>query len=107
MKGQLGRNHQDSLEIEPEIETWSLEMIKKRSEELQLLDSQGGIKSEIKRSESRCEEVLLSDHEQSPSKSTTTESQVRSLQFQNFLINSMLLGDSTFKSSCTRNDSCL
>lgn len=69
MKGQLGRNHHESsIEVEPEIEMWTLEMVRKRSEELQLLDN--------KRSESRCEEVILSDHEQSPSKSTTTESQV-------------------------------
>lgn len=72
MKGQLGRNHHESsIEVEPEIEMWTLEMVRKRSEELQLLDTQPN-----KRSESRCEEIILSDHEQSPSKSTTTESQV-------------------------------
>lgn len=76
MKGQLGANQNDPPEVEPEIETWTLEMIRKRSEELQLLDSQGAVRPEVKRSESRCEELILSDHDQSPSKSTTTESQV-------------------------------
>lgn len=76
MKGQLGANQQGPLEAEPEIEIWTLEMVRKRSEELQLLDSQGIIKAEVNRSESRCEELILSEYDQSPSKSTTTESQV-------------------------------
>lgn len=85
MKGQLGQNHQDSVEVEPEIEMWTLEMVRKRSEELQLLDG----KSEVKRSESRCEEIILSDHDQSPSKSTTTESQVSLLFYftSHFFVN--------------------
>lgn len=77
MKGQLGGNQQGPFEIEPEIEMWTLEMVRKRSEELQLLDCQGAIKAEVNRSESRCEELILSDQDQSPSKSTTTESQVK------------------------------
>lgn len=77
MKGQLGRNQHDCLEAEPEIEMWTLEMVRQRSEELQLLDTQCA----VKRSESRCDEVLLSDHDQSPSKSTTTESQVRNTPY--------------------------
>lgn len=79
MKGQLGGSLLDPPEFEPEIETWTLEMVRKRSEELQLLDAQGGVKPEVNRSESRCEELILSDHDQSPSKSTTTESQVITL----------------------------
>lgn len=82
MKGQLGRNHQEPSETEPEIEMWTLEMVRKRSEELQLLSSQDLFKTDAKRCESRSEEVILSDHEQSPSKSTTTGSQVR----RNFLL---------------------
>ncbi|KAJ8954990.1 hypothetical protein NQ318_000422 [Aromia moschata] len=80
MKGQLDRElPPDTPEMEPVYEEWTEEMLRKRSEELQLIDSEGNIISsttEIKRNESRCEEVILSDHDQSPSKSTTTESQV-------------------------------
>lgn len=76
MKGQLGANQEGPIETEPEMEIWTLEMVKKRSEELQLLDSQGIIKAEVNRGESRCEELILSEYDQSPSKSTTTESQV-------------------------------
>lgn len=77
MKGELGRGLYDvSDDDEPEPEVWSEEMFRKRSEELNLLDSQGSTKTEPRRSDSRCEEITLSDHEQSPSRSTTTESQV-------------------------------
>lgn len=77
MKGQLGSINQIESpdDIEPEPETWSEDMLRKRSEELQILDFQG-IKIEIRRNESRCEELTLSDQDQSPSRSTTTESQV-------------------------------
>lgn len=108
MKGQLGRNRQDAFEVEPEIEMWTLEMVRQRSEELQLIDSQGIVKPDVKRSESRCEEIILSDHDQSPSKSTTTESQVRSshtLFLQ--MLTKYILGDSAFQSYRTRNHSSL
>lgn len=78
MKGELGRGLYETPDDddEPEPEVWSEEMLRKRSEELNLLDSQGSTKTEPRRSDSRCEEITLSDHEQSPSRSTTTESQV-------------------------------
>lgn len=79
MKGQLDSRESGEIpEMEPVYEEWTEEMLRKRSKELQLIDEQGNIKpkGEEKRTECRVEEVTFSDHEQSPSKSTTTESQV-------------------------------
>lgn len=81
MKGELGYGQSDltnNNEDVDNIETWSEEMFRKRSEELNLVDSYGNIcvKDEYVRNVSRCEDVSLSDHDQSPSRSTTTESQV-------------------------------
>lgn len=79
MKGQLDNEDLlDTPDMEPMYEEWTEEMVTKRSKELQLIDEEGNIKSkgEVKRVENRVEEVIFSDHEQSPSKSTTTESQV-------------------------------
>lgn len=82
MKGQLGSNQIESPDLEPEPEIWSEDMLRKRSEELQVVDFQG-ITNETRRNESRCEEITLSDQDQSPSRSTTTESQVILLHAQN------------------------
>ncbi|KAJ3667136.1 hypothetical protein Zmor_002540 [Zophobas morio] len=78
MKGQLDADIADEAELEPLSEEWTEEMLRKRSQELQLIDSQGNItfRNETRRNESRCDDLNLSDHDQSPSKSTTTESQV-------------------------------
>lgn len=81
MKGQLEGDHVDLPEMEPLSEQdWTEEMLRKRSEELQLIDCQGNITYpiETKGSESHVEDLVLSDHDISPSKSTTTESQVPS-----------------------------
>lgn len=78
MKGQLGSAQIVSPDDEPEPEVWSEEMLKRRSEELQIGDLQSA-NIDIKRNESRCEEITLSDQEQSPSRSTTTESQVKTI----------------------------
>lgn len=83
MKGQLDREGpEDAVDLEP-VEEWTAEMLRKRSQELQLIDEEGNIKSkgDNRRVENRMEEVLFSDHEQSPSKSTTTESQVNIFVF--------------------------
>ncbi|XP_044258396.1 uncharacterized protein LOC123007266 isoform X2 [Tribolium madens] len=73
---QLSKNN-SGKELEPLSEEWTEEMLRKRSEELQLIDAQGNVTcNDTKRIESRCEDNNLSDHDQSPSKSTTTESQV-------------------------------
>nr|XP_015840738.1 PREDICTED: uncharacterized protein LOC663795 isoform X2 [Tribolium castaneum] len=74
---QLSKNN-SGKELEPLSEEWTEEMLRKRSEELQLIDAQGNVTSrnDTRRIESRCEDNNLSDHDQSPSKSTTTESQV-------------------------------
>lgn len=101
MKGQLGGDHQDPPETEPEIELWTQEMIRKRSEELKLLDEQ------VRRSESRCEEFILSDQEQSPSKSTTTESQVTTENVRSRSAPSTVSGDGTVEPSGARNRSCM
>lgn len=81
MKGQFGQAGGDTPEEELEVEVWSKEMFIRRSEELHLIDSQGNpISRQVdvhKNCESRCEEIALSDHDQSPSKTTSTESQVR------------------------------
>ncbi|KAG5883483.1 hypothetical protein JTB14_038357 [Gonioctena quinquepunctata] len=79
MKGQLnGEAPTGSPDLEPLYEEWTNDMLKRRSEELQLIDAEGNIKSkaDIRRDPDICEEVVLSDHDLSPSKSTTTESQV-------------------------------
>ncbi|XP_008201022.1 uncharacterized protein PsGEF isoform X2 [Tribolium castaneum] len=78
MKGHLDSDIADEAELEPLSEEWTEEMLRKRSEELQLIDAQGNVTSrnDTRRIESRCEDNNLSDHDQSPSKSTTTESQV-------------------------------
>ncbi|VEN63141.1 unnamed protein product [Callosobruchus maculatus] len=77
MKGQLeSEQPPDVSEVDSIEEEWTEEQLRKRSEELQLIDKEGNVTcKEINRGESRCEEeIILSDH--SPSKSTTTESQV-------------------------------
>lgn len=70
MKGQLGKGQSQTPEEEPEREVWTEEMLRRRTEELQLTDNRNSPRN----IESRCEELVLSD--QSPSKSTSPESQV-------------------------------
>lgn len=81
MKGQLEGDQVELPEMEQLAEQdWTEEMLRKRSEELQLIDCQGNITYpiETKASESHGEDLMvLSDHDHSPSKSTTTESQVQ------------------------------
>lgn len=81
MKGQFNSQDPDENEMEPVYEEWTEEMLRQRSKELQLIDEEGNVKlkGEVKKVDNRVEEVVFSDHEQSPSKSTTTESQVRNL----------------------------
>ncbi|KAL3278200.1 hypothetical protein HHI36_013539 [Cryptolaemus montrouzieri] len=65
-------------ELEPLSEEWTPEMLRKRSEELHLIDCQGNIicrNKEVKKVEAITEETQVSDTERSPSKSTS-ESQV-------------------------------
>lgn len=77
IKGQLDSDLADQPELEPLSEEWTEEMLRQRSQELQLIDAQGNPTSRSERKdESQYEECNLSDHDQSPSKSTTTESQV-------------------------------
>lgn len=81
MKGQLGSVKVETpvVEDENELEVWTEEMFRKRSEELQLIDQHGNAvfkAFDMKRCESRVEEIVLSDHDQSPSRTTSTESQV-------------------------------
>lgn len=79
MQSQLDIVASDEPGMELLSEEWTEEMVRKRSEELRLIDSQGNMthRSEINRDGCRCEDLNhLSDQEQSPSKSTTTESQV-------------------------------
>ncbi|XP_050506430.1 uncharacterized protein LOC114332848 [Diabrotica virgifera virgifera] len=84
MKGQLNREQTaETPEEEKEclLEEWTAEMLRKRSEELQLIDSEGNIKSKDtkevpRKSENGCDEGVLSENDHSPSKSTTTESQI-------------------------------
>lgn len=79
MKGQLdSREVEETPEIEPVYEEWTAEQLNQRSKELQLIDEEGNLKpkGETKRIDNKVEEVIFSDHDQSPSKSTTTESQV-------------------------------
>ncbi|XP_060527393.1 uncharacterized protein LOC132702642 [Cylas formicarius] len=74
MKGQLrDEPPADSPDEQIEVE-WTAEMLRQRSEELQLIDRQGRVTNSIDSRAARAEE--LSDHDQSPSKSTTTDSQV-------------------------------
>lgn len=64
------------------LETWTEEMFRKRSEELKLIDNHGNTifrKLEVNRCESRVEEMVLSDVDQSPSRTTSTESQVNKI----------------------------
>ncbi|XP_056640815.1 uncharacterized protein LOC130447811 [Diorhabda sublineata] len=77
---ELGSETPDE-EKEGLMEEWTKEMLRKRSEELQLIDSEGNIRSadnkeHTKRNDNDCEEITVSENDQSPSKSTTTESQV-------------------------------
>lgn len=79
MKGQLGHGRSDTPETEPEPELWTEEELRKRSEELQLVNTRPVLTHQDefnKDDNNRCEELVLSDHEHSPSRSTTTESQV-------------------------------
>ncbi|GJQ85862.1 hypothetical protein Trydic_g15320 [Trypoxylus dichotomus] len=85
MKGQLGSaivTSQTELEATPEeenmFEVWTDEMLRKRSEELQLMINEKNIAAdkENARCESRIEEIIISDIDCSPSRSTTSESQV-------------------------------
>lgn len=75
MKGQLGNRRSDSPEEEPEPETWTEEELRKRTAELKLSETHIVAPTSNERDD-RCEELILSDHDQSPSRSTTTESQV-------------------------------
>ncbi|KAF5307360.1 hypothetical protein FQR65_LT07077 [Abscondita terminalis] len=70
MKGQLGRDQTQTPEEESDCEVWTEEMLRKRTEELNIVDHRNSPRV----TESRCEELILSDH--SPSKSTSPESQV-------------------------------
>ncbi|KAF5289494.1 hypothetical protein FQA39_LY15049 [Lamprigera yunnana] len=70
MKGQLGRDQSQTPEEESECEIWTEEMLRRRTEELHISNNQNSPRV----TESRCEELILSDH--SPSKSTSPESQV-------------------------------
>lgn len=74
MKGQLGQRRSDSPDEEPEPETWTEEELRKRTAELKLTDAHIVAATRNDRDD-RCEELILSDHDQSPSRSTTTESQ--------------------------------
>lgn len=87
MKGQLDkeseRNPMIEIENEEDIIDWSADELKKRSRELQLVDINDvcqQLKFDInKRSSNRMEELLLNDMEEgskSPSRSTTSDSQV-------------------------------
>ncbi|KAK9881081.1 hypothetical protein WA026_014425 [Henosepilachna vigintioctopunctata] len=76
------KGHLDAEETEPELESlaeeWTPERLRKRSEELHLIDCQGNIicrNKELKVSKTIHEETGVSDNDPSPSKSTS-ESQV-------------------------------
>ncbi|CAG9861476.1 unnamed protein product [Phyllotreta striolata] len=82
MKGQLRAGHPPATpDDEPDpVEEWTPEMLRKRSEELRLVDADGNVrgaepKDARRRDSGGCEETA-SDLERSPSKSTTTESQI-------------------------------
>ncbi|CAG9817963.1 unnamed protein product [Phaedon cochleariae] len=80
MKGELNAETMPASppDLEPLLEDWTEEMVRMRSEELQLVDAEGNLKSkgDLRRNEGTCEEASTCDLEHSPSKSTTTESQV-------------------------------
>lgn len=70
MKGQLGQGQLQSPEDESDCEVWTEEMLRRRTQELNITDN----RCSSRLIENRCEELVLSD--QSPSKSTSPESQV-------------------------------
>lgn len=72
MKEQLTRGIQTS-DDESECEVWTDEMLRKRTEELQLVDYRSAGENNVKKREDR----VLSDA--SPSKSTSPESQVSNI----------------------------
>ncbi|XP_019769503.2 uncharacterized protein LOC109543981 isoform X2 [Dendroctonus ponderosae] len=79
MKSQLDNAEPVSPVVEHIDEVWTEDKLRKRSEELQLIDSKGNVapSRDSNQNDSMCEELILSDHDEpSPSKSTTTESQV-------------------------------
>lgn len=81
MKGQLGCSPlEENFDHEPEPEFWTEEELRKRTEDLQLVDVVGRAlltqKDDNAREENRCDDPNASDHDHSPSRSTTTESQV-------------------------------
>lgn len=81
MKGQLGNRRSESPEEEPEPEVWTEEELRKRTAELKLSDCHTS--STLRNDkDDRCEELILSDHDQSPSRSTTTESQVTVIMYR-------------------------
>lgn len=86
MKGQFEYGSAETPDDDHNIEIWTDEMFKKRSEELHLLDMHGNmcVREESLRNISRCEDIALSDLDQSPSRSTTTESQVNNLKCYSF-----------------------
>ncbi|KAK4881067.1 hypothetical protein RN001_004386 [Aquatica leii] len=77
MKGQLGREQAQTPEEESDCEVWTEEMLRKRTEELNIRDHRDSPRV----TESRCEELILSDH--SPSKSTSPESQGKNCKAKN------------------------
>lgn len=86
MKGQLGTatasiEREATPDEENVFEVWTDEMLRKRSEELQLMinEKNAAVEKENARCESRIEEIIISDIDCSPSRSTTSESQVRIL----------------------------
>lgn len=79
MKGHLEVGS-SAADLEPMTEEWTPERLRKRSEELHLIDCQGNVicrNKDSKKVELISEEVHVSDTERSPSKSTS-ESQVKS-----------------------------
>lgn len=83
MKGQFGNESPETPEDDTLVEVWTEEMFRKRSEELNLIDAYGNRTNgnEFQRNASRCEDISLLDLDQSPSKSTTSESQVSTAIF--------------------------
>lgn len=81
MKGEFGMTATQTTtpEEESDFEIWSEETFKRRCEELQLVDLHPKNTNQFNmlRSDSRCEETDNYDHhDRSPSRSTTSESQV-------------------------------
>lgn len=93
MKNQLGCRRSETPEYEPEPEVWTEEELRRRTAELKLSDCHTS--STLKDKDDRCEELILSDHDQSPSRSTTTESQVISPYV--ILIDSVVSSNTVFK----------